>query len=154
MIISCFRFSSDVRCKYLLGVRGYYFIWLRMLTIHPWFVALNIENDCLNGNLNNFYKKKKKTVDKKVPWCLKWSWQLNIFHTSWSCPPESSCITYRVEWSSWSTWWVWCAANCSRGIPVVSTVSLVLTREGFDSEIVVIETEEFVSKDVGSDVMT
>ena len=36
----------------------------------------------------------------------------------------------------------------------MSTVSLVLTREGFDSEIVVIETEEFVSKDVGSEVMT
>ena len=31
-----------------------------MLPIHPWFVALNIENDCLNGNLNNFYKKKKQ----------------------------------------------------------------------------------------------
>ena len=38
-----------------------------MLTIHPWFVALNIENDCLNGNLNNFYKKKKKQLTKKSP---------------------------------------------------------------------------------------
>ena len=38
-----------------------------MLTIHPWFVALNIENDCLNGNLNNFYKKKKKELTKKSP---------------------------------------------------------------------------------------
>ena len=36
----------------------------------------------------------------------------------------------------------------------MSTVSLVLTMDEFDSDIVVIETEELVSKDVGSEVMT
>lgn len=44
--------------------------------------------------------------------------------------------------------------NCSSGIPVVSTVSLVLTRDGLDSDIVVMETDELVSKEVGSEVMT
>lgn len=75
-------------------------------------------------------------------------------HTSWSCPPESSWSTNSVEWSSWSTWWVWWVVNCSRGIPVVSTVSLVLTMDGLDSDIVVMETDELVSKEVGSEVMT
>ena len=36
----------------------------------------------------------------------------------------------------------------------MSTVSLVLTRDALDSDIVVMETEEFVSKVVGSEVMT
>lgn len=44
--------------------------------------------------------------------------------------------------------------NCSKGIPVVSTVSLVLTMDGLDSDIVVMETDELVSKEVGSEVMT
>ena len=37
---------------------------------------------------------------------------------------------------------------------MVSTVSVGLTMEGFDSDIVVMETVELVSKEVGSDVMT
>lgn len=36
----------------------------------------------------------------------------------------------------------------------MSTVSFVPTRDELDSDIVVMETEEFVSKDVGSEVMT
>lgn len=37
---------------------------------------------------------------------------------------------------------------------MVSTVSLELTNDGLDSDIVDMETDELVSKDVGSEVMT